>query len=196
MIKPQTNACLSGLAWVQQADALVANSAEDIIVFYKWPDRTESGTGSAERRELKVPSKISYTETDNNEKQWGYSIDGHSTVLKWTKLELMPQSPATQLNMLRYLAKGLGHFRGFQKPKTLDNETQMHLAMSATDIIEDYLYNVASEWHGHMVGAGSHTLRNIDLDIVVTHPTVRLSYGEALDPFLTFDCNRHGTTRP
>jgi len=153
---------------VQQSDALVKKSIEDLTVFDKWP-----GQGGEVQR-FKVPSKLSYSETHSGQRQWGYSIDKKSTILGWTKLELMPQSPGKELTLLRNLLEGLILLKKFQQSDELDSEMPKHLVKNASEVIRDYLDKVAKEWYGHMTGTGASTLRNIDLDIVVTHPIVRL----------------------
>jgi hypothetical protein len=164
------------LAWVQQTNALVKNSASNINVLDQWPGRLPSGIGDRQEvGERKVPSKISYSVTQNGERQWGFSIDSTSTVLEWTKMELMPHSPGTQLVVLRNLLGGLSMLRSFQERGDLENEIPQHLILSTTDIIEDYLYKIAVEWYHQMVLQGAVMLEDIDLDIVVTHPTVRYS---------------------
>jgi hypothetical protein len=174
---------------VQQTNARVPNSAADIEVFDIWPGRSGPDASVAEARERKVPSKISYSKTPNRERQWGFSIDEYSTTLEWTKMELMPHSPAKQLANLRTLFNGLSILNGLQQRNDLESEIPKHLVMNATEIIEDYLYRVAVEWHAYMARKGSGTLPNIDLDIVVTHPTVGGS------PFLpSAHCTRCGTT--
>jgi hypothetical protein len=167
----------------------VPNSAADIVVFDKWPGKSLPGTGQVEAQECKVPSKISYSETRNGESQWGFSIDEYSTILQWTKMELMPHSPAKQLAVLRSLFEGLGVLKGLQQRNGLESEIPKHLIMNATEIIEDYLYKVAVQWQDYMTLLGAGTLLDVDLDIVVTHPTVGGS------PFLpSAHCHRCGTT--
>jgi hypothetical protein len=158
---------------VQQDDALVPNSDEKITVFERWPGNIDE-RGMAEAIHRKVPSKISYSETLNGQKQWGYSMDIGSTILEWTKLELMPHSPAKQLEVLRELLDGLNLLKGFQQHDELENEVPKHFIKNAVDVIQDYLYRVATEWHGHMRAEGRGTLHELDLDIVITHPIVRL----------------------
>ena len=136
-----------------------------------------------------MPSKISYSETRNGERQWGFSIDEYSTTLEWTKMELIPHSPVKQLAILQSLLEGLGVLKGFQQRNDLESEIPKHLVMNATEIIEDYLYRVAVEWHDYMAARGAGTLPNVDLDIVVTHPTVG---GSPLLP--SAHCHRCGTT--
>jgi hypothetical protein len=163
-----SNAYTKGLAWVHQSDGLVAASAGDIDVFQSWPKRSESGSAITDRNEGKVPSRISYSKTNTGEKQWGFSIQSRSTVLEWTKLELMPRSPAQQLATLRQLVNGLWDIQ----PRTgSETEVPKHLVKNATQIIQDYLYRVAVRWHEYMEENHKGVLSNIDTDFVVTHPT-------------------------
>jgi hypothetical protein len=177
------------VAWVQQTNALVQNPPQDIKLLEQWPGKpsveqesTAEEECTAERRGTaiteviapKVPSEISYSQSRNRQKQWGFSIDEYSTVLKWTKLELMPHSPTTQLAVLKNLLKDLSVLKELQKHNDFDNKIENHLVKSVVDIISDYLFRVASEWHGCMTAVGAGALPNLDLDIVVTHPTVEL----------------------
>jgi hypothetical protein len=163
---------------VQQSNARDRNPIQDIVVFDKWPGR-EGG----ERALLKVPSKISYSRTVKGERQWGYSIDEFSTILQWTKLELMPQSPTKELAVLQGLLGGLVLLKEFQKRNNLDNEIPKHLVKNASDVIQDYLYRIAREWHGYMTAEAAAALPNLDLDIVITHPVVRLPRRKAFKAF-------------
>ena len=76
--------------------------------------------------------------------------------------------------MLRNLLKGLNLLEEFQQRDELDCEIPKHFVRNASEVIQDYLDKVAKEWYRHMAGTGTATLGNIDLDIVITHPIVRL----------------------
>ncbi|KAF1808248.1 hypothetical protein P152DRAFT_485607 [Eremomyces bilateralis CBS 781.70] len=157
----------TGVAWVQQDDALVKSSIQDITVFPRWPGVTE-----VEENQEKVPSEFSYSAAKNREKQWGYSMDKDSLILRWTKLELMLQSPETELAVLRNLLKGLSLLQQFQESGNRDYELPKHLRKNAGEIIEDYLDKVAKEWRAHMMATAREALREVPLDIVVTHPLI------------------------
>jgi hypothetical protein len=161
----------------------VIPNASEIKVFKKWPTinqkvpqnaaLAEGNPVGAEARESKVPSKISYSETVNGQEQWGHSIDSKSKVLLWTKLELMPLSAVNQLEALRHLFEGMSALKdSFCEGDNVDLEIQKRLVRSPGKIIEDFLYQIATTWHQHMEKFSGGALSNVDLDIVVTLPTV------------------------
>jgi hypothetical protein len=141
-------------------------SAEEIIVFRAWPGKEA----------LKVPSAFSYSRTSSERrcKQWGYSIDDNSQVMRWTKLELEPRTAINELDVLRELTKGLDLIRELQNNEDagIMNEIPRHIARDSGDLVKDYLSKVTREWYQYMRSKGKHTLENVPLDIVITHPAV------------------------
>lgn len=115
----------------------------------------------------KVPSQISYSETNKGNTQWGFSIDEHSHVLQWTKLELMPRSPAKELAVLRNLLNG---GKLLENLNDLEREVPKHLTRSANEVIQDFLSRVVKEWQQYMKANAHEVLSEMPLDIVVTYP--------------------------
>jgi hypothetical protein len=141
----------------------------DLKVFRQWP----------ERNEVKVPSEVSYSlasvanDDDRVYRQWGYSIDHRSKVLRWTKLELLNnRSPLEELEILRELMSGLSAINELHADVKDIIHVPRHLSKTTEDIIEFYLSHVAREWRSHITTHGLNTLNYVPVDIVVTHPAV------------------------
>lgn len=164
--------CFTELAWAQLSDGLPRNSLSDfgdeLTVFKHWP-------GSDNPR---VPSAISYSPTNpaRRKAQWGWSIDDDSKVLKWTKLELEPQSTETELLQLKELTKGLDLLRELRENQLAGTmkDVPQHITKSAEDVVRDFLSKVAREWYKYMKSQNEYTLENLELDLVITHPAVSL----------------------
>ncbi|KUJ12158.1 uncharacterized protein LY89DRAFT_688619 [Mollisia scopiformis] len=155
------------LAWAQtdgSAKNSMADLGSDLVVFKFWP-------GSDNPR---VPSAISYSPTnpDTRRSQWGWSIDDDSKVLKWTKLELEPQSTKAELDQLRELTKGLDLLRELRESKNegLMTDVPQHITKSAEDIVRDFLTKVSRVWYKHMKSQNQFVLEQVPLDLVITHP--------------------------
>jgi hypothetical protein len=126
----------------------------------------------------KVPSTYSYSKTSSEKrcKQWGYSISDDAQVMQWTKLELEPRTTVRELEALRELVRGLDLLKELRANENAANTNDIprHISRDAGDIIRDYLGNVAKEWYQYMRSQGQHTLSSVPLDIVITHPAVRI----------------------
>lgn len=155
-----------------------SNGDPSISTFTNWPGATEVNSTSQNRRdrpvatatEGKVPSQRSFQKTKNGNVQWGFSIDDDSEVLQWTKLELMPREPAKELATLKNLLKGIDTYG-----RPLLETAPRQLTFNAQDVIEDYLGKVVKEWVQAMNRRAARALENIDVDVVITYPAVRLS---------------------
>lgn len=140
----------------------------DLNLFVDWPGKNE----------VKVPSEVSYSLTtgeahNRDYRQWGYSIDGKSKVLRWTKLELVKDhSPLEELKTLGELIDGLAAFNNLYAESLETAEVPRHLSKTTKDIIEFYLSHVAREWITFVKGEAKHVLDRVPVDIVVTHPAV------------------------
>lgn len=143
-------------------------SLEALTVFRSWPGREAQ----------KVPSALSYSRTTRGHKQWGYSIDGDSLVMRWTKLELEQRTVVKELGVIRELLKGLDLVNELQANRNagITNDIPRHISKDSGDIVMDYLSKVAREWYIYMRNQGRHILDNVPLDIVITHPAVGYSF--------------------
>lgn len=155
-----------GLAWMQTTGDSVPEFS-DLNLFRQWPDKNE----------VKVPSEVSYSLTSGNDdhvyRQWGYSIDVRSKVLRWTKLELVRnRSPLEELEILRELMDGLSEINELHDDVNEITHVPRHLSKTTEDIIEFYLGHVAREWSSHITAQGMYILNRVPVDIVVTHPAV------------------------
>jgi len=157
----------TGLAWMQTTGDSVPEFS-DLNLFRQWPDRNE----------VKVPSEVSYSLTSGNDdghvyRQWGYSIDVRSKVLRWTKLELVRnRSPLEELEILRELMDGLSEINELHDDVNEITHVPRHLSKTTEDIIEFYLGHVAREWSSHITAQGMYILNRVPVDIVVTHPAM------------------------
>jgi hypothetical protein len=153
----------TGLAWAQ-TDGQKSLTPADVIVFRDWPGRDEKI----------VLSAISYSSGSSAKKcrQWGWSIDDNSKVLRWTKLEFEHRTIGEELEVLRELIKGLDLVKELQENEdaAIMNNVPRHISKSAEDIVRDYLGKVSREWYQYMTRKGKYTLKNVSLDIVLTHP--------------------------
>ncbi|KAI0127153.1 hypothetical protein BJ170DRAFT_363890 [Xylariales sp. AK1849] len=153
----------TGLAWIQtKGDDRV--SVKDIKLFQAWPKKNSR----------KVPSAYSYSPSLSGRrcKQWGHDIDDQSQVMRWTKLELEPRTGLAELKQLRELTKGLGLVDKLvaSDDMIIKNDVPRHVSKAPEDVLRDYLGQVIREWYMHMKSLGRHTLDNVPLDVVVTHP--------------------------
>ncbi|KAI9786203.1 MAG: hypothetical protein M1839_007613 [Geoglossum umbratile] len=153
----------TGLAWMQTTGQ-DNPTIKDLRVFRIWPGRDAP----------KVPSALSYSTTSSVRrcKQWGYSIDDNSLVMRWTKLELEPRKTDEELDVLRELVKGLDLVNELRanKDAAIMNEIPRHISKDSGDVVKDYLSRVTKEWYLFILGQGRHTLDQVPLDIVITHP--------------------------
>lgn len=151
------------MAWAQQKnDESNLPVLDGPNVLKDWPEKTDS----------KVPSVISYSPSPARCKQWGYSIDADSTVLRWTKLELRPRSTTKELTVLRELVKGLKLVQELQEQDDIQKEIPMHVTRNARGVVRDFIGQVGRYWREYMISQGKFVLDEVPLDIVITHPAV------------------------
>ncbi len=160
------------------------STAADVEVFTSWPDGGEN---------RKVPSAISYSPPSQGCKQWGNSIDQDSRVLQWTKLELPPREPLAELTALLETLNGLELVQLLRNNDNaaVDLDIPRHITKSPFDIVKDFLSRIAREFFLYMRGKSESVLRNVPLDIVLTHPAVRRPVSESLLPWDTSLSDRH-----
>ncbi|KAH0537284.1 hypothetical protein FGG08_005909 [Glutinoglossum americanum] len=127
----------TGLAWIQTTGQ-DSPSVSDVKVFKIWPERDAQ----------KVPSAYSYSKTLRRRKQWGYSIDDESQVMRWTKLQLEPRTTVKELDILRELVKGLDLVNELQanEDAAITNDIPRHISKDAGDVVRDFLGKVSREW--------------------------------------------------
>lgn len=158
-----------GLAWIQSNGEAVPESS-DVKLFQNWPEKTEA----------KVPSEVSYSltagdVTDREFRQWGFSIDSESKVLRWTKLELVKDpSPLGELEILDELMDGLEEINQLYADDNETADVPFHLSETSKDVIEYYLSHVAREWVKHITLQAQEVLNTVPVDLIITHPAVWL----------------------
>ncbi|KAM7212824.1 hypothetical protein V8F06_011812 [Rhypophila decipiens] len=155
----------TGIAYLsigsRQKEADPESLAEDIRVLQGWPTHESE----------KVPSEISYSPSPKGCRQWGYDIDDHSRVLKWTKLEL--EETRDRSAELRTLAETLYGLRlmDLSESKVIENDIPRHLAKEPEDIVKDYLDLIADQTLDEILNnVGRHVPENIPIDMIITHP--------------------------
>lgn len=140
-------------------------SSRDVNVYNGWPEKTAQ----------KVPSDFSYSATKKRRcKQWGFSIDEGSRVMRWTKLRLVPGTIAQELDILLEGVKGLDLAEKLLEIENAGSEADVpvHLPKYPEDIVRDYLSEVTREWYRYMRSQARHALNQVPLDIVISHPAV------------------------
>jgi hypothetical protein len=118
----------------------------------------------------KVPSKLTYSR--NGGERFGYNIGTDAYVLQWTKLELEPPSrPKALQNLIHSLEET--RLLAFNLDNVLVDQIPRHLIKTATDIVTDYLVEVAI-WVRRDIESEkeANTLRDFPIDLVITHPAV------------------------
>ncbi|KAJ2896745.1 hypothetical protein MKZ38_005273 [Zalerion maritima] len=140
-------------------------SFENLRVHSQWPNR---GTIH------KVASAISYSPSpQGTTKQWGFDMADNSRVLKWTKLELPRRGIAKELEEFVAALDGLQlveSLRTNRRKHAVENDIPEHICKSAVQVIQDFLYNVASTWRDSMEAESRDQLEQSDIDIVISHP--------------------------
>lgn len=158
-------------------------SVADLRSFRNWPGKDAE----------KVPSSYSYSKTSRQarKKQWGYSIDDQSRVLRWTKLELEPRETKKELEELRELVQGLNLVKKLKENRDTGkvDEIPRHISKDAIEIIRDYLSKIARAWRDHMTSRSASVLTEVPLDIVITHPAVSL-FGPARSRLMSDMCQK------
>jgi hypothetical protein len=104
--------------------------------------------------------------------QWGYDISEGSVVIRWIKLGLGLQDPEQELKALSRLTDdikklSLSRPAGNEKLKV---EGRGHLSKQPAEVLYDYLDKMINRWCQEYDGI--HTLANVPVDVVITHPAV------------------------
>jgi hypothetical protein len=152
------------LAWAQITGD-VTPSPDDVKIFRNWPGQDAKI----------VPSAISYSTSTTTRrcKQWGWSIDDNSGVLRWTKLEFEHRTKLKELEVFQELIKGLDLVKTLQNSATTgEAEIPKQISKNAEDVVRDYLNKIARQWFQYMRSEGRFTLEQVHLDIILTHPAV------------------------
>ncbi|KAF7556188.1 hypothetical protein G7Z17_g1667 [Cylindrodendrum hubeiense] len=146
----------SGAAWALTTGA--TPTLADVNVVSNWGPVIES----------KVPSL--YTYTANEGEIWGYDIGDNAYVIRWSKLEL--EAPS-RLHALTTLKRTIAEARQlhFGTTNVLQSQIPRHLIKSASDVVTDYLVQVANAVRLDIENKkGPRTLSEFPIDVVITHP--------------------------
>lgn len=157
-----------GLAVFHQA-ADATFSLGSIEVFTEWDG---GDTGAA-----KVPSVISYSESEAGMKQWGSDIDINegSWASHWTKLDLPKQTPLQELSTLRRSLESLMDLQRLGSDNHDEYETPEHLTRSPEEIVQDFLTFIARHYYLKVKEKSQFVLTSLPIDMVLTHPAVSTS---------------------
>ncbi|KAH7012861.1 hypothetical protein EDB80DRAFT_834451 [Ilyonectria destructans] len=148
----------SGVAWALTTGQ--APTLADVNVVNNWGRVIES----------KVPSLYTYSRSADGGELWGYDIGDNAYVIRWSKLELEAPSRLDALIALkRTIAEA--HQLHFGKTNVLQGQIPRHLTKSASDVVTDYLSQVASAVRQDIENKrDARTLLEFPIDLVITHP--------------------------
>jgi hypothetical protein len=142
---------------------------QDIKVVQNWPG-TEPRPEPGSAINSKVPSQFTYSAGDGT--SYGYGISHNSYVIQWTKLELPPPSRYDALAALRRSLLEATKL-AFTHDQVLANKIPRHLVRTSSDVVVDYLTEVAECVLNHIRNEREHaTLRDFPIDLVITHPAM------------------------
>ncbi|CAK7244917.1 MAG: hypothetical protein STHCBS139747_006480, partial [Sporothrix thermara] len=149
----------TGVAYAQSTGRAV--DLHDIHVVQNWHGGSE----------VKVPSQISYSNSKQRLKQYGYSIDFDSDVLSKTKLELQDSNDrGRELTTFTQTLHGLASLR-LNDANSIAGRIPRHLAKTAEDIVQDYLERIADVTYDDMINTlGRAVPEQIPIDVIITHP--------------------------
>ena len=126
----------------------------------------------------KVPSEISYSDSDGTSVQWGASFSPNSLKLIWTKLELEPQTRLEELDLILAALHGTNNldFRTIQQSRGLPS----YPAKDPEEIVADYLTRIREKLRRRLVEDFSQEILNtITIDLVMSVPVVCVSVCES-----------------
>ncbi|KAI0125388.1 hypothetical protein BJ170DRAFT_501363 [Xylariales sp. AK1849] len=144
----------TGVAWILTTDE--PPKLSDISVVQQW-----AGGNIGD----KVPSEITYTA--NSGQRWGYGIGADAVVLRWTKLDLPKPPRGDALNTLLRAISDYGQLNVGSDQSIGDYQ---HLIKTASNIVTDYLREVADCVRRDIEAGRPGTLNRFPIDIVITHP--------------------------
>lgn len=150
----------SGVAWALTTGQ--APTLADVNVVNNWGRVIES----------KVPSLYTYSRTLDDGELWGYDIGDNAYVIRWSKLEL--EAPS-RLQALKTLKRTIAEARqlDFGQTNVLQGQIPRHLTKSASDVVTDYLIQVAGAVRKDIENKrDARTLLEFPIDLVITHPAV------------------------
>ena len=91
-------------------------------------------------------------------------------------LELKPRSTAKELSQLKDLLEGLKLIQELQEQDDFGKDVPIHITKKPEDAMRDFMGHVARHWHDFMIASDRYFLEEIPLDIIITHPIVRITY--------------------
>lgn len=130
---------------------------------------------SGGRSNPKVPSEMTYCADPGHHDSWGYGAEGCPHSLKWKKLELEPPSREKALSLLQKSLEDI-QLLGSMNDAVADL-IPLHLIKTAEGIVTDFLTEVAICVRNDISSKkDAGTLRDFPIDLIITHPAVRLVF--------------------
>jgi hypothetical protein len=139
----------------------------DVVSFQGWPQANAD----------KVPSMISFSDSNGSYSQYGYEIAPKSMTLQWNKLELKdPEDRGAELRMLEKALHDLALLEDLRNPAMSDEDRDNivvpgHVGKTPEDVVTEYMKRLASRFQREVdANEGRAVLDNNIVDVVVTHP--------------------------
>ncbi|KPM41797.1 hypothetical protein AK830_g4680 [Neonectria ditissima] len=145
----------SGVAWTLTAGE--TPTLADVNVVANWG-----------RIAQKVPSLYTYSSSEGE--LWGYDIGDNAYVIRWSKLDLEAPKRVDALIALKRTIQEAAYLN-FGSDNVLSSHIPRHLIKSTSDVITDYLMEVANATRLDIENKRDpETLRQFPIDLVITHP--------------------------
>jgi hypothetical protein len=122
----------------------------------------------------KIPSRISYSESQNGEEQWGASLSKDAIAMINTKLELDLRGTSDELDLVLHTLDGM-HNLDFQYVKS-SGPTSEYTWKVPEEIVEDYLTKVCEYLYQAVTEFTEAYNRLVPTDIVITMPPVSVAF--------------------
>lgn len=157
-----TNLLHLGLAFASTARLNESNWQNDIIVVTLW----------AGEDQVKVPSRLSYSDSVNNEKQYGFNIAPGSSIILHTKLEFLKKTRAQEMSSLSSTLENLIMANRFGAPGS--RQVDRYYAKSPQEVCKDYLDKIVDVLLERIAGAFLNPLaaQTLPVDLILSHPAI------------------------
>jgi hypothetical protein len=134
--------------------------------------------GTRMGNQQKIPSVISYSDSDGNCQQWGSDLSKHAIAMVHTKLQLDIGNTSNELDLALQTLEGMDNLH-YRHIKNSEVESSYPI-QSPEEIVQDYLRFVFEYLLSSVEQFTKQFLRHTSVDIVVTVPAVRSLVKEEL----------------